>query len=93
MRRYWIKNGDWDLEYFGFPVSTYELFELQGPSLKVYNPNEYKLKLKDGVIEKRIKEKEEQIRRFESQRDLEKAGWDDRIKQLQSDIDELKKKL
>jgi predicted nucleic acid-binding Zn-ribbon protein len=63
------------------------------PNLKTYNPNEYELKLKDGVIEKRIKEREEQIRRLESQRDLEKAGWDNQIKQLQTDIEELKKKL
>lgn len=67
--------------------------DLPPKTAELYNPEEYDLVPKKDIIEKRIKEKEEQIRRVESQKELESAGWDERIKQLQTDIDELKKKL
>lgn len=64
-----------------------------GPDLRVYNSNDFELKPKDGVIQRRITEKEEQIRRIESQKKLEMEGWDNRIKALREDIEHLKKKL
>ena len=60
---------------------------------KTYNPEEFDLVPKKGIIEKKIKEKEEEIRRVESQKKIEMEGWDLRIKNLQTDIEELKKKL
>ena len=63
------------------------------PNLKSYNPEEYDLVPKKGIIEKKIGKKEEEIKKVEKQKQLEMEGWDLRIKNLQTDIEELKKKL
>lgn len=80
--------------YYGDPFydEFMDIFSFS-PNLKVYNPNEYELKPKDGVIQRRITEKEEQMRRIESQKKLEMEGWDNRIQILKDEIDSLKKKL
>jgi len=69
-----------------------DIFTLS-PDLKVYNSNEYELRIKEGVVARRIAEKEEYIKRLELQRDIEAKGYDNRIAAVKDEIAQLKKKL
>ena len=80
----------YDRDWLDFFKEFNDTLSVQTTKLKTYNPDEYDLVLKKDVIEKKIKEKEEQIRRLESQKKLESEGWDNRIKSIQSEIDKLK---
>jgi hypothetical protein len=86
-------NGDDFYNEFNSLIETWTWPMARVTHYKSYNPEEYDLVPKKGIIEKRIKDKEEEIRRVEGQKKLEMEGWDNRIKNLQNDIEELKKKL